>query len=115
MLEAVKSEGDECTRGTDCRPLTQGSSVAVHTHPQVHSGRRRSIESSLPPQANSAILPWNVGRKMTAIQQRWGARFAALEPELGLPEICIRLAQPYSAVQRWAAFFGYAIRDGRGH
>jgi len=40
-------------------------------------------------------------------------RLAALPPGLKLAEMAQRLGEAYASVQRWAAFFGYRIRDGR--
>lgn len=56
---------------------------------------------------------WRSRAKLTARQQRWGEMLASVEPGLRLAELAGRLKQPYATVQRWAAFFGYPILDGR--
>jgi hypothetical protein len=50
---------------------------------------------------------------MTARQRQWSEKLASIEPGLKLGELAARLGEPYATVQRWASFFGYAIRDGR--
>jgi len=57
---------------------------------------------------------WRLRPRLTARQQRWFESLSALEPGLRLNEIAARVGEPYATVQRWASFFGYEIRDGRG-
>jgi hypothetical protein len=57
---------------------------------------------------------WRLRSRLTARQQRWFDRLSSLEPGLRLSEVAARLGEPYATVQRWASFFGYPIRDGRG-
>lgn len=52
--------------------------------------------------------------KFTAIQRLWRDRLAATEPGLSISELASRFGASYPTVQRWAAFFAYAIHDGRG-
>ncbi|HEY2585200.1 MAG TPA: hypothetical protein VGI81_05500 [Tepidisphaeraceae bacterium] len=56
---------------------------------------------------------WRTRAKLTARQRRWAEMLDSVEPGLKLAELVGRLKQPYATVQRWAAFFGYPIRDGR--
>ena len=56
---------------------------------------------------------WRRRNRLTPRQRAWLGRLAQVEPGLKLGELAAMLGEPYATVQRWAAFLGYPIRDGR--